>query len=53
MKNISRAADRLFAVLFCRRRIQRSKFTQAITDIRIAAMAGRRKIRRKLFLQNG
>jgi hypothetical protein len=53
MKNISRAADRLFAALFCRRRIQRSKFTRAITDIGIAAMAGRRKIRRKLFLQNG
>jgi len=53
MKNNSRGADRIFAVFFCRWRIHRSNRGSSIVDIDIAATALGRKIRRKLFLQNG
>jgi hypothetical protein len=52
MKNISRAADRLFAAFFCWHRIHRSDNARAIAGNRFAIAAVRRKIRRKLFLQN-
>jgi len=53
MKNISRAAERLFAAFFCWHRIYRRDGACSIAGNRSAVAAARRKIRRKLFLQNG
>jgi hypothetical protein len=53
MKNNSCGADRVFAAFFCRWQFYRSDRGGSIVGIDIAASAPGRKIRRKLFLQNG